>query len=213
MSRIHPTRTPSDLYTHVQKRRHTKTPMDTLTRTETTLRCLACVHTSWRPLALLFGVAVSGALELGSRGGGAQAPSTSSPFRALPTQESGKPARWPRELGVRRLDGGAEGGRSWMPRGTWEKSPQNLDSSGLPGPGESETQACQGAAQLPASLLSNCFFLPLGWGGGGGAQRPAALSSSRKSLAPLPQGLEILSNTGCWGRGKDNAPHPFPAEK
>lgn len=54
-------------------------------------------------------------------GGGAgndQAPSTSSHFRALPTQVSGKPARWPKELGVRRLDCGAEGGRSWMPRGT-----------------------------------------------------------------------------------------------
>lgn len=123
---------------------------------------------------------------LGSSAPGGRCPSSQPPpppsARCPPRNpESERSGQKSRERGVRRLDCGAEGGRSWMPRGTWERSPQDLDSSGLPGPGERETRACQGAAQLPSSLLSNRFFLPLSWGGGGGAQRPAALSSSRKS--------------------------------
>jgi hypothetical protein len=73
--------------TYMYKNRHTKTPMDTLTWTETTLRCLARVrNSSWRPRVLLFGIAVSAAPELGSRGagGGARALSSASPTTRRP---------------------------------------------------------------------------------------------------------------------------------
>lgn len=111
-------------YTHVQKRRHTKTPVDTLIRTETTLHCLALVRARPGAPACYFWGSQSSLLSSSvPRGRASQATST---FCAVPIQEWRKPACWPREsreLGVRRPHRRAEGGWSWMPRGTWRKSP------------------------------------------------------------------------------------------
>lgn len=70
LSYTHPTQTPPDSYTHMQKRRNTKMPMDTLTRTETTLRCLARVRTRpGAPVCYFLGSqSASAAPELGSWG-------------------------------------------------------------------------------------------------------------------------------------------------
>lgn len=98
--------------THMYERRHTKTPMGTLTRTETTLRCLARVRTRPGAPACYFSGSQSSTLQSSAPGGGAQTPSTSSPLRGAPTLEWEKRARCPRErrkLGVRRLDRRAEG--------------------------------------------------------------------------------------------------------
>lgn len=213
-SRIYTTQTPPNSYTHVQKCRHTKTPMDTLTRTKTTLRCLARVRT--RPGAPAWYFSRSQSPPLRSSAPAGRRPGSLHLFtlRAVPTQEWGRRERWPPESrgrGVRRLNRGNEGGWSWMPKGTCEKS-KNLESSGPPGPGENEAPGYS-RSRAAARLCSERALLSaagLGWGWGRATASSPPQLPSRKSLAPLPRGLEILSNTGCRGSGEDNASHPSP---
>ena len=98
-----------------------------------------------------------------------------------------------------------------MPKGTGEKS-KNLESSGPPGPGENEAPGYS-RSRAAARLCSERALLSaagLGWGWGRATASSPPQLPSRKSLAPLPRGLEILSNTGCRGSGEDNASHPSP---
>lgn len=86
-----------DSYTHVRKRRHTKTPRDTLTRTETTLRCLARVRARPGAPACYFSASQSPRLRSSAPGGRRPGYLHSSPFCSLPTKEWGNRERWPRE--------------------------------------------------------------------------------------------------------------------
>lgn len=115
-----------DSYTHVQKRRHTKTPRDTLTRTETTLRCLARVRARPGAPACYFSASQPPRLRSSAPGGRRPGlpppppPSARCPPKNGEIESAGRESR---ELEVRRLDRRVEGGCSWMPRGTWGKSP------------------------------------------------------------------------------------------
>lgn len=194
--------------------------MDTLTWTETTLLCLARVRAGPGAPAWYFSGSQSPPLRSSAPAGRRPGSLHLLPLRCGAHPGTGRRgARWPRErrqLRVRPLSRGDEARWFRMPRGTCleeqefetavdhpSTAPYPNTHTPVPGPGESEARGRfrrRAAARLGSeqSLLSAAC---LGWGWGRATASSPPQLPSRKSLAPLPQGLEILSNTGCWGSG------------
>lgn len=180
MSRTHFTQTPSYSYTHVQKRRHTKTPMDTLTRTKTTLRCLARVHTRPGAPACYFSGSQPSPLWLWGKAAPRLPPLPPCSAPCLPKNGESERAGHERveswELdawiaGLRDTGPGCQRELEGRAHRIWTAAYSQVQGKMRPG-------SSQGAALLPASVQSNRFFLPLGWRRGGGAQGRAAFPSS-----------------------------------
>lgn len=168
MSRTHLTQTPSYSYTHVQKRRHTKTPMDTLTRTETTLRCLARVRTRPGAPACYF-LGLQSSPPRGRLPGEAAAPPSAwcSPRNGESERKSGE--SWELDAwiaGLREADPGCQGELGGRAHRIWRAAYCQAQGPGL--------------VRAPRPLLT---FLLLGWGGGRQGLAPLG-----EIISPWPQG-------------------------
>lgn len=97
-----PPRHPPDSCTHVQKRRHTKTPTNTLTRTKTTLCCLARVRARPGAPACYFGGSQSPQIQSRLAGAVPRLSPPPPPTTGCPPRKGDSKPGWPRaslELG------------------------------------------------------------------------------------------------------------------